>query len=161
VTGTLIIGFFQQSRRLGVIMLSSAGLAASILYLFATVTALAPVLNNAYYLAMLAMFSFAVVSSMYLITSMTVLQLHVPDELRGRVMGIHSITYSLMPLGGLLGGTIASVSSPPTAVAAGATVYLAVVLFIAASRPLIRRFDGQQLSAYGQQLSAYGQRLSA
>jgi MFS family permease len=147
VSGTLIIGFFQHSRRLGVIMLSSAGLAASILYLFASITAMAASLNNAYYLAMLAMYCVAVLSSMYLITSMTVLQLHVPDELRGRVMGIHSITYSLMPLGGLLGGAIASVSSPPTAVAAGATVYLAVVVVIAASRPLIRRFDGQQLSA--------------
>lgn len=147
VTGTLIIGFFQQSRRLGVIMLSSAAIAASILYLFATVTAFAAVLNDAYYLAMLTMFCFAVFSSMYLITSMTVLQLHVPDELRGRVMGIHSITYSLIPLGGLLGGTIASVSSAPTAVAVGATFYLAAVLFIAASRPLIRRFDGRQLTA--------------
>lgn len=147
VIGTLIIGFFQQSRRLGVIMLSSAGIAASILYLFAIVTAFASVLNDAYYLAMLAMFCFAVFSSMFLITSMTVLQLHVPDQLRGRVMGIHSITYSLIPLGGLLGGIIASVSSAPTAVAAGATFYLAAVLFIAASRPLIRRFDGQHLTA--------------
>lgn len=147
VTGTLIIGFAQQSKRLGVIMLLSAALAASILYLFATVTAFAGVLNNAYYLAMLAMFSIAVFSSMYLITSMTVLQLHVPDELRGRVMGIHSITYSLMPLGGLMGGTIASLSSPPTAVAAGASVYLAVVVLIFLSRPAIRSIDGRQLSA--------------
>ena len=146
VTGTVIIGFVQQSRRLGVIMLSAAALAASLLYLFATFTAFAGELTHAYYLAMLAMFGIAIFSSMYLITSMTVLQLHVPDELRGRVMGIHSITYSLMSLGGLLGGSIAAVSSPPTAVAAGATVYLATVLVIIVSRPLIRGIDGQQLS---------------
>ena len=45
------------------------------------------------------------------------MQLEVPDALRGRVMGVHSITYSLMPLGGLLLGAIANETTVVTAVA--------------------------------------------
>ena len=77
-----------------------------------------------------------------MITSMTVLQLRVPDGLRGRVMGLHGITYSLMPLGGLFAGLIAAVSSPPIAIAIGAGVYVLIVLLVAATQQEIRRISG-------------------
>ena len=78
---------------------------------------------------------------------MTVMQLEVPDALRGRVMGIHSITYSLMPLGGLLLGAIANETTLVTAVVFGASAFLAVTLTVAATRPQIRAIDGKTLAA--------------
>ncbi len=80
---------------------------------------------------------------MFLISTMTVLQLRVPDELRGRVMGFHGITFSLMALGGLLAGWIASFSSAPVAVATGITVYLAIIIWVAISQREIRSISAQ------------------
>jgi len=66
----------------------------------------------------------AIGGSFFMISSMTVMQLAVPDALRGRVMGIHSITFSLIPLGGLVLGPLAEIVSAPVAVLSGATVVL-------------------------------------
>jgi MFS family permease len=96
---------------------------------------------------MVAGFTIALFTSIFMITSMTVLQLQVPDKLRGRVMGLHSITYSLMPLGGLLAGFLSSIISAPAAIALSASVYLAMVGVISLKEGQIRRIDGSSLSA--------------
>lgn len=147
VLGTILVGSFQHSRRLGVIMLVSCALAATLIYVFAIVTAFARDLPGAYLIALTSVFAISVCSSVFMITSLTVLQLEVPDEIRGRVMGIHGITYSMIPLGGLLAGAIATVSSAPVAISVGGTVYLAIVLWIAVFRPKIRQIDGRGLAA--------------
>lgn len=147
VAGTILVGSFQHSRRLGVIMLVACALAATLIYVFAMVTAFAPDLAGAYLIALASVFTISVCSSVYMITSLTVLQLEVPDEIRGRVMGIHGITYSMIPLGGLLAGAIATVSSAPVAISVSGSVYLAIVLWIAVFRPKISRIDGRGLSA--------------
>ena len=82
-----------------------------------------------------------------MITSMTVLQLQVPENLRGRVMGLHGITYSLMPLGGLLSGYISTYSSAPVAISVAASVYLIIVALITLTQVHIRRIDGVAVSA--------------
>ena len=66
---------------------------------------------------------------------MTVMQLAVPDGLRGRVMGIHSICFGLIPLGGLLGGAVASVTSPPFAAALNASLLAGIVALAAVTQP--------------------------
>lgn len=142
VAGTILVGSFQHSPRLGQIMLSAAAASGVCIYGFCLAASLADVMPLAYYLAMSSVFLASLFSSIFMICSMTVLQLRVPDNLRGRVMGFHGITYSLMPLGGLLAGAIASVSSTPVAVAVGITVYLAIILGIATSQRQVRDFDG-------------------
>jgi MFS family permease len=52
----------------------------------------------------------------YLTTNQTILQLAIPDDIRGRVMGIYMLSQGMMPLGGLLGGALADFTSAPTAV---------------------------------------------
>ena len=42
-----------------------------------------------------------------MVCSMSILQLNVPDKLRGRVMGIHTITFSLLSVGALILGLLA------------------------------------------------------
>jgi predicted MFS family arabinose efflux permease len=53
-------------------------------------------------------------------------QLHVPDQLRGRVMSIYTLGFfGMFPLGALLSGTVAEVIGEPTTVALGALVTIA------------------------------------
>ena len=73
---------------------------------------------------------------------MTVLQMRVPDALRGRVMGIHGITFSLIPLGALFGGSVAYLFGAPIAVAAGASIVMLAVLSVATTQGEVRRLKG-------------------
>jgi MFS family permease len=134
VVGTLLAGMAQRSWPPGVVLLTAAALSGICLYPFALAVAL-----GWYPLAMGAVFAVALASSIFMISSMTALQLAVPDALRGRVMGIHSVTYSLVPLGGLLMGAIADRASEATAVVLGATVFIVCVLSVAWTRPAIRQ----------------------
>ncbi len=53
-------------------------------------------------------------------------QLHVPDQLRGRVMSIYALVFfGMFPVGALLSGTMAEVIGEPTTVALGALVTIA------------------------------------
>lgn len=98
-----------------------------------------------YELALLTAFASSVCASVFMICSMTVMQLEVPDALRGRVMGVHSITYSLMPLGGLLLGAIANETTVVTAVVVGASAFLVVTVLVGVSQRAIRGIDGKAL----------------
>ena len=82
-------------------------------------------------------------NSIFLISSMTVLQMRVPDTLRGRVMGIHGITFSLIPLGALFSGSLASAFSAPAAVAIGASIVMLAVISVAGTQPEIRNLKGE------------------
>ena len=115
VAGNLFISRFQQSRRLGLMMLSCAALAPFSLIGFSLVAGTLANVAGAFWLASLFAVMTAAFSSVFLVSSMTVLQLKVPDKLRGRVMGIHSITWSMIALGGLIAGALASKFSAPVA----------------------------------------------
>ncbi len=100
-------------------------------------------IQNAYTIAICFVFLMSMFNSLYLISSMTVLQMRVPDALRGRVMGIHGITFSLIPLGALFGGSIASAFTPPIAVAVGASIVMLAVLSVATTQREIRNLKGE------------------
>jgi MFS family permease len=84
------------------------------------------------------MFLMGLCNSFYMITISTVLQITVPDEFRGRVMGLWSLTWSLVPLGGTIGGFIAEVAGAPVAVTIGGCLVTAMALVIASSLPKVR-----------------------
>lgn len=71
-------------------------------------------------LSMVLLFCAGFSSSMYLNIGMTVLQILVPDELRGRVMGVWSMTWFLAAIGGLPASALAEWIGPPLTVALGA-----------------------------------------
>ena len=81
-----------------------------------------------FWLAMLLMFAIGVFNTMFQTSSQTALQLMVPDEIRGRVMGFYGMTYNIRPLGGMQAGALANVGllGAPYAVAIGGIV---VVVF--------------------------------
>ena len=145
VIGTFLVGRFQQSRRLGWVMLFSAALSPCALFGFALVTGVAAGAPAAFGLASLFVMLSAAFGSIFLVSSMTVLQLKVPDELRGRVMGIHSVTFSLIALGGLVTGALASAFNAPVAVTIGAAVLLTLVLWAMIRQREILALDGRRL----------------
>ena len=142
VTGTLIVATLQRSPRLGGLMLASLGGAALAFLAFTACVAFLSGHPSGYPLALVCSVLAAMCTSMFLVSSMTVMQLAVPDRLRGRVMGLHGICFSLIPLGGLLGGTVANATSPPAAAALNAALLGAVVVLVAATQPSVRRLRG-------------------
>ena len=79
-------------------------------------------------LAIELMLIMGVSSSTYMITIMTSLQLLVPNNMRGRVMGFYGMTWSIMPLGGAQAGVIATFVGVPVAVAIGGGLVAAFAL---------------------------------
>ncbi len=146
VVGTILVGSVQESRRLGFAILGAAFFSGSFVFLFSVATGPLVYLSFAYPLAMVSAFIISLFSAVFMITSMTVLQLRVPDDVRGRVMGLHGITYSLMPLGGLLTGFIATLTSAPVGISISAGVYLLIVILITISQRSIREIDGSKLT---------------
>ncbi len=122
IVGTLLIGSIAAHRPIGHYMF--LGAASSVVALAGFVfVAQAGWFTGALIMVFLA----AACSSVYMIISMTILQMRVPDELRGRVMGIHTIGYSLVPLGGLFLGALAEQTDAGAAVLYGGAIYLVVL----------------------------------
>jgi len=144
VLGTIIISAHQQTRRLGWVMVGGMIISAASLLGFAAVTYWHQVITGAFYWALLCAFVAGLFHSFFLISSMTVLQLLVPHELRGRVMGIHGITFSLIPLGGLFVGALAAVFSSPIATGIGALIALSAGIWVAVTQVEVRNFDATQ-----------------
>ena len=142
VTGTLIVASLQRSPRLGRLMLAALGGAALALLAFNAAVALLSTHPAGYVIALVCAVLAALCTSIFLVSSMTVMQLAVPDRLRGRVMGVHGICFSLIPLGGLLGGAVADATSPPFAAALNAGVLALIVVIAAATQPSVRRLRG-------------------
>ena len=70
----------------------------------------------------------------------TLLQFVTPDELRGRVMGVYSMTFQAMfRLGGLQAGFMADRLGAPIAVGIGAAISLLYGLFVAFRYPKVRQ----------------------
>ncbi len=80
-------------------------------------------------------------NSLYMTNVLTLLQGLVPDKLRGRVMGIYALTWSLMPLGGMQAGVVANAVGAPLAVTIGGVVVLGFAVFVALSNRLIRNLS--------------------
>lgn len=142
VSGTMLILLVQRTRRLGWLILGAGFFATIALYGFSIVTGFAGSVKGAYLIALCFVLMMSLSNSVYLISSMTVLQMRVPDALRGRVMGIHGITFSLIPLGALFSGTLAWALSPPAAVAIGASIVMLAMLSIAITQGEIRSLKG-------------------
>ena len=142
VVGTLLIGSAQESRRLGMIMLAGAAGSVFLLFAFAWTST-----TGNFPLAVGLVFLAAASASFYMIISMTVMQLLVPDALRGRVMGIHTIGYSLVPLGGLFLGALADSYGASQAIVVGGCIYLVAIAVTSLAKRNLREIDGRALQS--------------
>lgn len=123
--GTLVIGINSPDRNLSQTMLYSGALTCLTTIAFAVVSAQAWLM-----VSLCLQFAAAFFGALFLITSMTTMQLSVPDQLRGRVMGIHTMGYSLLPLGGLFLGSLTEFTNAVAAVATGSLVYLLLLVLV-------------------------------
>ena len=126
ILGTLITASLGNFRYKGYLLLGGAILFGTFLILFAATG----YVFVSFPLSLVFLFFAGVSTSVYMITIMSTLQLMVPNELRGRVMGIYGMTWSLLPVGAMQAGAIAEYTSAPLAVAVGggAVILFAVVM---------------------------------
>ena len=61
---------------------------------------------QSFYITMFFVFLIGLFSSVYMLSAISTIQLNVPNQLRGRIMGIYTITYSIISLGGLYSGLV-------------------------------------------------------
>ncbi len=97
---------------------------------------------RSFWLSALALTASGFFMIIFFATANTSVQTRVPDELRGRVMGIYALAFlGLTPFGSLLAGSIAKATSPTIAVAGGA------VICILAGFVVMRLVPAQQTTA--------------
>ena len=72
-------------------------------------------------------------------TNNSVLQMTTPDHMRGRVIGVYMMDIGMMPLGGLIAGTIADLFSVQAALITGSSVALILVILITIMNPSFRK----------------------
>ena len=125
--GTGLAAFWVKGRWPLVLLLGGGGLFGAMVMLFA--------FSELLWLSLGALFLSGTFNSLSQITNLTLLQSAVPEELRGRVMGVFSLTYSLIPLGGLQVGALAEWLGAPMAVGIGGgiAVMFAIALALRAS----------------------------
>lgn len=146
IMGTVVSGALQHSHHLGRAMLGGAFMFCVLLCVFAGFALTGWAFAFPLALASLLMATFF--ASIFLVTSTTVMQLAVPDQLRGRVMGLHAVSYNLSTLGGLLAGYIASLTNPALAVIVNTSVFVAFLLWVVATQKPVRDIDGQTLNEH-------------
>lgn len=118
VVGTVIVGSMRRNRWMGYVMLGGGITSAFATFSFAFAAS-----NQLFYFAFICALSGALLATLFQINAMTTMQLAVPQHLRGRVMGINTIGFNLVPLGGLFLGLVAKRSSLLYAVGAGVAIY--------------------------------------
>ena len=97
-------------------------------------------LSGALWSALLFMGLAGFFEMIFLTANMTLLQLSIPDDLRGRVTGIISLRSGLMPVGAFIAGAGADVVGPGTMTLILASLVCAVALSAYLGSPTIRDF---------------------
>ena len=138
LTGTIIVGRLRGSRRIGYIMIMGS--------LTFTVSLIAFAYASNFWLAVFYLYIAGLANTIYFVVAMTVLQLRVPERMRGRVMGVYTITFSLIPLGAVMGGAVASAYDERVAVAIAAAILAGIFLIVGITQPIIRNLDGTKLA---------------
>jgi MFS family permease len=133
LAGVLAVAWFSHTRGKGIQALAGASSFGLLLIMFA--------LSRSYPLSLLLAFLLGVASQFYMTTISTVLQIELPNELRGRVMGIYGLAWELMPVGGMIAGGLAEFAGAPMAVGFGGFMVAAMALFVTVRHPGIRRLE--------------------
>lgn len=131
VAASLFSGSFTRLPRHGVVMLcGSAGWGCALL-LFA--------FSPAPWLALVCLAVAGAADTIAVVSRSTIVQLHTPAELLGRVSAAEQIVGQAGPdLGNLRGGVVAQLTSPVASLASGALLCIAAVAAVAASTPGLR-----------------------
>ncbi len=127
LVGTMAIAAMGDFRHKGRMVIGGAVVFGLLLIVFSASTWLQ--------LSVLLLVAIGLVRALYMTTAQTLLQLQLDDVYRGRVMAVHGLQWSFMPLGGLIAGTIAEVTGPSFAVGFGGMAVIVLTLLIGLRRP--------------------------
>ena len=133
VLGAFIVAYLARFRKKGWQILIGAAVSGLLLIGFA--------LSSSYPLSMGILFLIGVATDLYLTTTGSVLQLYLPDKLRGRVFAIYGLTWGLMPLGGMILGTTAEFAGAPVAVVLSGLLVTATAVYIGVTKAKMRRLE--------------------
>jgi MFS family permease len=131
--GVLAVAYFSHSRGKGRQAIGGAIVFGILLIIFA--------LSKSYPLSLILACALGIASQFYITMINAILQVNLPDQLRGRVMGIYGLTWELMPVGGLIAGAIAEYAGAPAAVVVGGAFVAVMALGIAIFSPNMRRLE--------------------
>jgi MFS family permease len=131
--GVLAVAYFSHSQRKGSQAIGGAVIFGTLLIFFA--------LSQSYPLSLILACALGIASQFYITMINAILQINLPDQLRGRVMGIYGLTWELMPVGGLIAGAIAEYAGAPAAVVVGGSLVAFMALGVAIFFPNMRRLE--------------------
>ncbi len=131
LVGTLVAAQLARTGHRGLQAIAGAILFGSLLFGLS--------LTPWYLLAVAVLFLVGVANQLYMTTTTMTLQLSIPNELRGRVMSIWGLTFSLIPTGGAMAGLVAEHFGAPFAMALGGFMVIVTTLAVAALMPRIRQ----------------------
>jgi MFS family permease len=120
----------NRLKRQGVLLVFSIVILGFFLMLFSQLTSLP--------LALITLVIAGFFQMFFLASTATMLQLLVPDELRGRVMSLYMLDRGFMPAGALFAGTAAHFIGAPMAVAAMGAIVILLTSVVAWRIPAIR-----------------------
>ena len=137
IIGTLTIARLKDHHPKGLIIIGGAITYGVFLILFSLAA-----WRGLYAVSVVTLLMVGISNSLYLTGGLSVLQHRVPDRLRGRVMGLYGMTWSLAPLGMVQAGFVAQYTNASVAVAAGAVVTIIVAGLILLLSPEMRALRG-------------------
>ena len=138
LTGTLVVGRIRANKKIGFIMIGGSVIFSISLAAFAY--------STNFFLALFYLYIAGLANTIFFVVAMTVLQLRVPERIRGRVMGVYTITFSLIPLGAVMGGVFATAYDERISVVIGASILAGIFLIVGLSQPMIRNLDGTKIT---------------
>ncbi len=130
LSGIIVAGRLSPGRRLGWMILGGAASFSSIMLIVSN----SPSLALAMPLAAVAHFG----NGLFNISSIVTVQLRVPEDIRGRVMGVFAISQSIGILGGLWTGSLATVIGLRAGMMVGPTVMLVMISIIFLTQRKVR-----------------------
>jgi len=130
VIGTLALASLGNLQAKGKVLLGAIFALGVIIILFS--------LSRSLPLSLLLLVMSGAAQMAYLTTNMTMIQLTVEDEMRGRVLGLYMLNQGLLPLGALGAGILADLTSAPTAAMIQGALVCAFVLVFAVQMKSLR-----------------------
>jgi MFS transporter, DHA1 family, staphyloferrin A biosynthesis exporter len=130
LAGLMLATLANRVRRQGVLLLVSLVSLGVAMNLFSWTTS--------FPLAILALIAVGSCQIFYMATTNTMLQVIVPDHLRGRVMSIYALDRGLMPVGALMAGVSAHVIGAPATVSYMGLVVILLAILVAWRAPVVR-----------------------
>jgi MFS family permease len=134
ILGLLTLASFSELfRRRGLLLLCAIASLGLFLVVFSWITS--------FPLALIVLVAVGYCQSLCIITTNTLIQVMVPDALRGRVMGLYMLDRGLMPAGSLLAGATAQFIGAPATVEIMGFLVILLALAIGFGMPIIRKIE--------------------